>query len=148
MSTPWNYFKKFDAVSDEYLPATGEGDSMATQIVTAVTKLIYKWFNDGDVYDNTYQLDGWCNDLSPFANWLYTYCEQDVRDILDRISDCDEDSYSDLLADLADTLFDEMLLDEYAATPKQGTIYDCNGPFICSEDTDYDDEYDDYDDYY
>ena len=65
------YFNKFKQINDSYLPDTGEGDTMATQICTAVNKLIYGWYNDGDVYDNTYMIDGWCNDLSSYANWLY-----------------------------------------------------------------------------
>ena len=149
MATPWNYFKKFDRISDQYLPGYGEGDNMATQIVTAVNKLVYKWFNDGDVYDNTYQLDGWCNDLSSYANWLYKYCEES-QDILDRIYNCDENSYSDLLADLADRMLDAESLSAYATADKQGSVYECDGPFMCSEDADYYDEYeydDDYDDY-
>lgn len=46
----------YDEVIELYLPDRGEGKTKATQIVTAVNKLIYKWFNDGDVYDNTYHM--------------------------------------------------------------------------------------------
>ena len=64
MAVDWSYFDKFDPLQDKYLPNRGEGDTIATQIVTAVAKLIYKWYNDGDVFDNTWYLDGWLNDLS------------------------------------------------------------------------------------
>ena len=43
------------------------------QAVTAVSKLVYKWFNDGDVYDNRFALPGWANDLSSYANWIEKY---------------------------------------------------------------------------
>ena len=71
MSVDWSYFDKFDGIIDKYLPTKGEGETKATQIVTAINKLIYKWYNDGDVFDNTYHLEGWANDLSDYANWLY-----------------------------------------------------------------------------
>ena len=60
----WSYFNKFKELNNKYLPDMGEGETKATQVVTAVTKLVYKWYNDGDVYDNTYMMKGWCNDLS------------------------------------------------------------------------------------
>ena len=69
----WSAFDEFDGICDQYLPSRGEGDTMASQIVTAINKLIYKWFNDGDVYDNSYFIQGWCNDISSYANWLYEY---------------------------------------------------------------------------
>lgn len=53
MSVDWGSYNKYDDILEEYLPSTGEGDSLASQMVTAVNKLIYKWYNDDDVYDNT-----------------------------------------------------------------------------------------------
>ena len=66
----WSYYDKFNTLIDKYLPRQGEGENMATQIVTVVNKLVYKWYNDGDVYDNTHMLDGWCNDLSSYATYI------------------------------------------------------------------------------
>ena len=45
----WGYFNKFDDILNKYMPFTGEGKTMASQLVTAVNKLVYKWYNDGDV---------------------------------------------------------------------------------------------------
>ena len=73
MSIQWDDFDKFSEISDKFLPVSGEGNTVATQIVTAVSKIVYKWFNDGDVYDTAHYLTGWYNDLSSYANWLYEY---------------------------------------------------------------------------
>ena len=73
MAVDWSYFNQYEELINVYMPIQGEGDTMATQAVTAVNKLIYKWYNDGDVYDNTYQMNGWANDLSSYANWLCKY---------------------------------------------------------------------------
>ena len=43
-----------DELLDKYLPDEGEGKTMATQAVTAMCKIVYRWYNDGDVFDNTY----------------------------------------------------------------------------------------------
>ena len=140
----WGYFDRFETISDKYLPSRGEGDNEATQVVTAVSKLIYKWYNDGDVYDNTYNLDGWFNDLSSYANWLHKHVggETGADTILEGISECYNDAeYECLLKELADTLLDEEWLAVKAGIPKSGSIYDCDGVFKFREEDDEDDDW-------
>jgi len=133
MAIDWSYFDKFDGIVDKYLPTRGEGTTKATQIVTAVNKLIYKWYNDGDVFDNTYCLDGWANDLSSYANWLDNHTEE-ARGILNKIIFCfSSDDYEELLKELADRLLDEEYLAEQNGIKAEGTIYDCNGMFEFKE---------------
>lgn len=148
MSIKWSDFYKFSDISDKFLPVKGEGDTVATQIVTAVNKLVYKWFNDGDVYDNTNYLDGWCNDLSSYANWLYEYAPY-TRNILDRIRDITTgDEYTKLLYDLCELTLNEEYLSEFVNSEKIGTIYECDGPFEFTEgdSTDWDDYEEDEED--
>lgn len=138
MSVDWGYYDKFDSVLEKYLPAMGEGETMATQIVTAVCKLVYKWYNDGDVFDNTSWLDGWCNDLSNYANWIDFYTE--AGDILKKVYDCYSDGeYEDLLKELTDMLFDEEYLEAQNQMPKQGSIYKASGRFKFVDPDDYND---------
>lgn len=125
----WNYFDRFREVDDKYLPISGEGDNMATQITTALATLVYKWYNDGDVYDNRYYLSGWANDLSDYANWLYEYVNG-ADEILIRIKEArNHAEYEWILKDLCDKYQQMELLDEYAKEEKVGSIYDCEGPF-------------------
>lgn len=146
MAVDWSYFDKFSDIDEKYLPATGEGTTMATQIVTAVSKLVYKYYNDGDVFDNTYNLSGWWNDLSSYANWLYTYVPE-TKHILDRIADCSvEEDYEDLLKDLCDTTQTIEFLEKYEDKPVTGTIYDCDGPYKYNESYDEEDDWEDDDD--
>lgn len=127
----WGYFDKFETLTDKYLPAIGEGDTMATQTVTAICKLIYKWYNDGDVYDNNYELNGWANDLSSYANWLYKYVG---AWFLEGIKTCmDGDDYEKILKKLADFFLDEEYLHKLSKEPKVGTVYECEGPFSFRE---------------
>lgn len=134
------YFDKFEEINDKYLPDYGEGNTFASQAVTAVNKLIYRWFNDGDVYDNTYHLKGWANDLSSYANWLYhniegaRYYLNEIKDILT------EEEYEEILASLADIVLDEDFLTKANEMPAVDSIYDCDGPFSWVDLSEYDDE--------
>ena len=140
MAVNWGYYDKFDELSDKYLPVRGEGETKATQIVTAVNKLVYKYYNDGDVFDNTHYLEGWANDLSSYANWLYYHT--DARSILDKIVHCmTEKDYEDLLKELADKLFNEEYLAEQNKVKKVETIYNCIGKFKYAEAEEEEEEY-------
>lgn len=140
MSVSWDYYDKFETTEEKYLPVRGEGETVASQIVTAVVKLVYKWYNDGDVFDNTHHLEGWANDLSSYANWLYENTKDAWR-ILNKIDSCvSESDYEDLLQELADKLLDEVYLAEQNKLEKVGTIYDCDGKFKYEEPTDDEDE--------
>lgn len=127
MAVNWDYFDRFKKVTSNYLPNYGEGDTIASQAVTAVMKLVYKWYNDGDVFDNTKYLEGWANDLSSYANWLYNHTDR--AKILENIFVISTDSeYEDLLKELADSVLDESWLSTQNK-PKEGSIYQCNGKF-------------------
>lgn len=140
MSVDWSYYDKFDGINEKYLPIKGEGETKATQIVTAVNKLVYKWYNDGDVFDNTFAMEGWANDLSDYANWLYHNTKAEKT--LEKISGCLNDSdYEELLKELADVLLDEEYLAEKDKVEKVDTIYKCNGKF---EFVEVEEENDDY----
>ena len=124
----------FDMMVDQYMPSKGEGDTMASQVATAINKLVYKWYNDGDVFDNTHGLEGFANDLSSYANWLYKYIPQS-RDALDEIYDCKtEDAYEYLLSNLIQAVVDLEDLENWSMQPKQGSIYSCDGPFQFDDD--------------
>lgn len=135
----WSDFDRFDAVIEKYMPRIGQGETKASQVCTAVNKLVYKWFNDGDVFDNTFYLEGWFNDLSDYANWLDRYT--DFGDILRRIAFCDdEDDYTDLLYDLCVAALDEDYLNGLSMIQKEGGIYNCTGDFRFVEDQDDEEE--------
>ena len=124
----WDYYDSFDRQMSEYLPDRGQGETMATQIVTAVNKLVYKWYNDGDVYDNTGVLEGWCNDLSSYANWLARYVDG-AKKILDRVYTSLTDYYEIILKDIADRYLDDEYLEKMNKLPAVGSVYDCDGDY-------------------
>lgn len=147
MSVDWDYYDKFEELNGKYLPERGEGCTKATQIITALNKLVYKWYNDGDVFDNTKYLEGWANDLSSYANWLYHHTTEEVQTILNKVYECiNDDDYEELLKELSDLLFNEKYLEEQNKLEKEFSIYDYDGKFKFVEFPEHDD-YDDYDDW-
>ncbi len=139
----WGYYEKFEHGNETYLPVEGQGETMATQICTAINKLVYKWYNDGDVFDNTHGLEGWCNDLSSYANWLYKYVPMS-QNILDRIETIDNESeYEFLLKDLADAFLDESALHIFNRYDAMGDIYECDGRFKFVDNYSYDEDNED-----
>lgn len=137
----WSYFDKFVELTNKYMPNVGEGETVASQIVTAISKLVYKWYNDGDVYDNTKYLQGWCNDLSSYANWLRE--NADAGDILDKVFQAYTDAeYEHILKDLAIQYLNKETLERLEKVEKVGSIYKCEGPykFVDYYDDDYDED--------
>ena len=140
----WDYFDKFDGLVNKYMPARGEGETVASQAVTAVCKLIYKWYNDGGVFDNTSVngLRGWVNDLSSYANWLVSHTDGKADCLYDIFDLRTFGEYENLLKELADTVLDEEWL-KTVEREKEGTIYECEGPFKFEIDEDNFDEEED-----
>ena len=140
------YFGRFATAKYEdeggYLPHWGEGSTLASQTVTAVNRLVFGWYNDGDVFDNRFALKHGDNDLSDAANWLV----QNIGGtsiILFRISRVrTEAEYEQILKELADHCLDPSLLERLAREDACGSIYDCKGEFGHEEydEEDYDEE--------
>lgn len=135
MAVDWSYYNKpiFRKIDKIYLPEIGEGETMASQAVVAVNKLVYKWYNDGDVYDNVNSgMSGWANDLSTYANWLAKYTN--AQPILVKIFEClDDSTYEDILKELADTILSKEYLQELSKKPKVSSVYEEQGEFKFSD---------------
>ena len=119
---------EFEEIYDTYEKSYGEGDTKASQIVTAVHNLIVKWHCNGDVFDNTKFFCAGDNDVSCYANWLAA--NTDAGEILRKIETCTSDTaYEQILWNLAGALLKEPYLSEQNKLPKVGSIYDCPGEF-------------------
>jgi hypothetical protein len=125
----WEYFNKFRDLNKKYMPDWGEGNTRASQIVTATANIVYGYYNNGDIFDTKYFLEGGFNDISSYANWLNTYVPESSQ-ILHTISECrNYGDYENLLKNLADLLMNENYLAEQNKIDKIGSIYGCNGIF-------------------
>lgn len=135
--------EKWKKLQDEYLPVTGQGGTIMSQVVTCLSKIEYKWFNDGDVVD-----DSWChgskgNDLSSYANWLKELADENK--ILKDIFKGHEQSYWDEVNNAED--YQEWVYNmigafvdyiengkiDLAKIPATGDIYECIGDYAYVE---------------
>lgn len=126
----WDYFDRFESLIDTYMLPRGEGETMASQTVTAVNKLIYMYYNNGDIFDNTTGwVQGFCNDITSYANWLYIFVSES-REALNGVFKChSEADYTLVLKNVADTLLKYDFLEALNEKPKAWSIYDAEGKF-------------------
>lgn len=47
-------FEKFDKVFNEWVPDSGPAETVGGEIVRAVNKIVYRYYNDGDFIDVDY----------------------------------------------------------------------------------------------
>lgn len=118
----WRDFKKFKRI-DGFLPSEGEGDTRATQAATAIAKLVYRWFNDGDVYYGT----GEESEFASFANWLWKWVPETQHTLEEVRGIFTEDDYTEILWDVATIV--ESRLSALSDKKKIGSVYNEPGPF-------------------
>lgn len=128
----WSSFDKFNDVIDQYLPSSGQGNTFATQIVTAINKIVYTWFNNGRVYGQTYEtVRGYMFDIDGYAascaNWLYDHSSSRTKDLLEEVYYVkSEDDYERILYNLCSTFLDPNLLEKKDKKPATGDIGSCH----------------------
>lgn len=89
----------------EYLvPSSGKAPTVAGEIVRAVNKLAYRWYNDGDEFYQGYGRET-CG--APAVYLMYKIDE--VAPKLNKLINCDEDSYSKGLDELKDIVHTYLL---------------------------------------
>ena len=114
----------YGILTDKYLPSEGQGESKASQLVTAANKIIYGWYNNGDT------ISGNGNDLTSYANWIDQYIkEPEIRKILkdDYIDYSDVDYLSEIILPLIKFVFREDFLEGLASQGAEDSIYSCEG---------------------
>lgn len=140
----WEDFDRWSYVINKYMLPRGEGETMASQTVTACNTIVYEWYNNGGMFDTSCRVMRPWNDISDRANWLYEHHGWAIKAILSSVSDVKNfRDYTDLIYALCEVALDEYYLRDLAKRPKEGSIYECSGRFSCEDyEDDYDDDYD------
>lgn len=112
----------WDKIQNKYLPKEGQGETLLTQAVTCVCKLVYRYFNDGDFYA---MFESY-TDLTSYANWLYEHIEE-TREILDSVFEISsEQEYVDILWKLSGIIFSKSFVSKYKKIKAKGNVYKCD----------------------
>lgn len=142
-----NDIDKYYEVLTQYLPDTGEGDTMATQLATAVDRIVYRWFNDGDTI--------WTDECQPFADWLW----ENIDGIDTVIDDMNQymfagfpyikdltfrGIYENCLKRILDIATDRELLNSLDSRPLEGSVFDSEAVTLDVMETESEED-DDYD---
>ena len=132
--------KKIDALHEELVPHYGKADTVAGEIIRAVARIGYRYYNDGDRIGVEYG-NGTCN---PAARYLAKQAGSRVERVISEIWGIeDDDRYEEIL----ETLYKEIVsyLEQH---PELKTTVNNEDMWDFQEDSDceYDEEDDDYDD--
>jgi len=97
----------FDHLFDKLVPQSGKCDTLAGELLRAVNRLDYRWYNDGDRFFEDYGIET-CGQPAYF---LAMFEHDDETPLFDMIIDCaednkDEDRYNDWLNHLRDFVAD------------------------------------------
>ena len=122
---------KFEELCDKYLPAWGKANTLGGEILRAINRIVYRYYNDGDTIDWYYGGD--YNLLRACDTFLNMYCPAYYS-----LSNINELEYEKNLCDRLKKVFDYLI-----ANPNVFEIpnsIDCiaNAPYEPRESEDYD----------
>lgn len=112
--TPLNEEESFPITNirkiESYVPDEWEWNTKAEQLATAVNKLVYRYYNDWDRYDEDY-----ANEVANYANWIERNAFELPEAVLTRWE------YEDNLQTIVDRANE--LIEEWKEMPKVWSIY-------------------------
>ena len=122
---------KFEELCDKYVPAWGKANTLGGEILRAINRIVYRYYNDGDTIDWYYGGD--YNLLRACDTFLNMYCPAYYS-----LSNINELEYEKNLCDRLKKVFDYLI-----ANPNMFEIpnsIDCiaNAPYEPRESEDYD----------
>ena len=122
---------KFEELCDKYVPAWGKANTLGGEILRAINRIVYRYYNDGDTIDWYY--GGNYNLLRACDTFLKAYCPA-----YHSLSNINELDYEKNLCDRLKKVFDYLV-----ANPNVFEIansIDCvaNAPYEPRESEDYD----------
>lgn len=131
--------EKLNELFRELVPDVGKADTLAGEIVRAITRIGYRWWNDGDMINKGYGKET-CNAAARFLMYNTNYeIRKQIKDIAD--TQClPSDMYEDRLQELKIEVFN--YIEQHPETRDQETedMFSYSEP----EDYEYDDEDEDY----
>ena len=70
---------RFQIAFDELVPPRGKADTQAGELIRAIGRILYRWFNDGDVFYKGYGVET----VLPSVAFIYKYGPDDVKELVD-----------------------------------------------------------------
>ena len=132
-----NIDEKLNELFRDLVPNVGKADTLAGEIIRAITRIGYRWYNDGDMINKGYGKET-CNAA---ARFLMYNTNETIREYIADIADTQcfpSDIYEDRLHELKIEVL--KYIEQHPETREQET----EDMFQYSEPEDYDEEDDDW----
>ena len=145
--------KRNDALFDKLVPGSGDSETVEGEMIRAINRIIYRFFNDGDYFYRGYGAEtaGPAHSFLINSNQIPFDIQSTLTSIFDKAMGADEDGYERLIKFALEKVVDHVEAtpeDEY--TKLDRGMFDFESEFEDEEDYDddytydYDDEDDDY----
>lgn len=72
--------KRLDALSEKLMPPSGPAETLEGELIRAINKILYRFYNDGDYWYEGYG----CTTAGPAAAFLMEKCPVEVKSLFDK----------------------------------------------------------------
>ena len=136
---------------DKLVPNSGASETIQGELIRAINKLVYRWYNDGDYFYKGYGAEtaGPAHSFLTNSSEIPSSLRSTLNQIFSKAIGAPEDGYERLIKFALEKIVDyveSVPEDEYA--PLKREMYDYDSEFQDEEEDEDDDYYDDYDDEY
>lgn len=122
---------KFEELCDKYVPAWGKANTLGGEILRAINRIVYRYYNDGDTIDWYYGGD--YNLLRACDTFLNMYCPAYYS-----LSNINELEYEKNLCDRLKKVFDYLIANPNVFEISNSIDSIANAPYEPRESEDYD----------
>ncbi len=122
---------KFEELCDKYVPAWGKANTLGGEILRAINRIVYRYYNDGDTIDWYYGGD--YNLLRACDTFLNMYCPAYYS-----LSNINELEYEKNLCDRLKKVFDYLIANPNVFEIPNSIDSIANAPYEPRESEDYD----------
>ena len=144
--------KRNDVLFDKLVPGSGDSETVEGELIRAINRIIYRWFNDGDYFYQGYGIEtaGGAHSFLINSKQIPFDLQSTLTSIFNKAEGASEDGYERLIKFAL-----EKVVDHVEATPEDEYTKLDRGMFDFEpeyeeeeEEDDYYDEYEEEEDYY
>ena len=132
-----------EALYDDLVPGDGKADTVQGEMLRAINRIVYRYYNDGDEYHTGYGTET----AGPAHSYLVN-ANHPLRSLVSTLFK-DGTNYEQTIKDVLDAILDHIESRRGKYAPNSEDMFDYEPEFEDNEfeEDDYDDYYDDYDEF-
>jgi len=143
--------KRNQVLFDKLVPGSGASETVEGELMRAINRLVYRWYNDGDKFWQGYGAEtaGPAHSFLVNSNQIDFPLQSTLTSTFSKAVGASDEAYERLIKFALEKVIDHVEAtpeDEY--TPLKQEMFDFESEFEDEEEDDYDDYYDEEDDDY